>query len=63
MITEKKYPQNTKVIRLLAEKLLRTIVETGNITCFSDLHCVLDDIATQVKRTLFYHISVYNDNV
>ena len=51
LLTEKKYLQNTEVIMLLAEESLRPIVETGTITCYSDLQWILDDIAAQVKRS------------
>ena len=37
MIIGKKYPQNTRAFRLLDEELLRPIVETRILACFSDL--------------------------
>ena len=49
MIIGKKYPQNTRAYTLLAEKLLRPIIETGNLACFSDLQGVLDDMAALSK--------------
>ena len=51
MIIGKKYPQNTRAFRLLAEELLRPIVETRNLACFSDLQGVLDDIAARSKTS------------
>ena len=51
MLTGKKFPMNMKVIRMVAEELLRDIVGKGQLKDHDDFMTVLDDLAAKSRTT------------
>ena len=51
MLTGKKFPMNMRAMRMVAEELLRDIVEQGQLKCHDDLMTVLEDLAGRSRTT------------
>ena len=51
MLTGKKFPQNVRALRMVAEEILRQTIQTNEFSCMDDLFQVLDDIANRSKTT------------
>ena len=49
MMTGKKFPQNVRALRIVAEELLRPILTTDTINDANDLQNVLDDISSRSR--------------
>lgn len=70
LLEGKKYPQNVRAIRLLAEELIRPILlEHPDITTMEELEAILDELSTKSKtskivdrldyKPSFHHDAVY----
>ena len=51
MLSGKKFPQNLRALRMVAEELLRRILREMPVVCHQDLIQVLEDLSAQSKTT------------
>ena len=51
MLSGKKFPQNLRALRMVAEELLRRILQETPVVCHQDLIQVLEDLSAQSKTT------------
>ena len=58
MMTGKKFPQNVRALRLVAEELLRPILSSNEVNNFDELEQLLDEIGSRSKTSRLWIDSV-----
>ena len=51
MMTGKKFPQNVRALRLVAEELLRPILSSNEVNNFDELEQLLNEIGSRSKTS------------
>ena len=58
MLSGKKFPQNVRALRIVAEELLRRIVQENNMASYDELILFLDDVASSRTAKLWVDVVI-----
>jgi len=58
MLSGKKFPQNVRALRIVAEELLRRIVQDNNMASYDELILCLDDVASSRTAKLWVDVVI-----
>ena len=51
MLTGKKFPMNTRAMRMVAEELVRNVISKDQLKCHTDFMNLLQDFASKSRTT------------